>query len=249
MPSEYSIVTPEKVAVEFRLAGIGSRIFAAFIDVIVMFMLLMSGAFLSTTILPMSVGLGLLLFQLVVLFVIAGYSILLESVWNGQTIGKKMMGIRVRMADGSPVTPGAAAIRSVLRLGDLLLPVLTALDIILLFLSARAQRLGDIAANTIVVHERRNVDAVPLSSGLSDFEHPLEELVGDLRGMTVEEYLAIKTLCDRFPELPPNVQARLLRDVWQPVANRYSIPTYSDVHPVYLMEAVVMKYARRHGLL
>lgn len=249
MPSEYSIVTPEKVAVEFRLAGIGSRIFAAFLDAVVMVILLMSGAFLSTAIMPASAGMGILLFLLVVLFVVAGYSILLESVWNGQTVGKKLMGIRVRMADGSPVTLGAAAVRSVLRLGDLLLPVLMAIDIILLFLSPRAQRLGDIAANTIVVHERRNVDAVPLSSGLSDFEHPLEGLVGDLRGMTAEEYLAIKTLCDRYPELPAIVQTRLTRDVWQPVANRYSIPTYAGVHPVYLMEAVVMKYARRHGLL
>jgi hypothetical protein len=77
----------------------------------------------------------------------------------------------------------------------------------------------------------------------------LEELVGDLRGMTLEEYLAVKTLCDRYPDLPVPVQQRFLREVWQPVANRLGIGSYADIHPVYLMEAAVMKYARKHGLL
>jgi hypothetical protein len=180
--------------------------------------------------------------------VVVGYHILLEAFWNGQTLGKKALGIRVRMADGSPVTPGAAFMRNVLRLGDFL-PSFYTLGLMAMFFTEKSQRLGDVAANTIVVKERRNVDPIPLSSPLTEEQHPLEELVGDLRGMTIEEYLAVKTLCDRYPDLPREVQQKLVREVWLPVANRHGVGAYYDVHPVYLMEATVMKYARRNGLL
>ena len=63
------------------------------------------------------------------------------------------------------------------------------------------------------------------------------DLLGDLRGMTQDEYVALKQLCDRFPELPTSVQEKLLRDVWRPIAIRRSIPDLQGVHPIFLAEA------------
>lgn len=248
MPIEYAVLTPEKVAVKHPIAGIGSRITAYVIDVLAMGVIFFGLAMVSLTVAFASPGFGAFWLYLSLLAVFVGYHILLEGLWNGQTLGKKAMGIRVRMTDGSPITPGAAFIRNILRLGDML-PSFYTIGLMAMFFTEKGQRLGDIAADTIVVRERRNVDPLPIESALTATEHPLEELVGDLRGMTLEEYLTIKTLCDRYPDLPRHVQQRFLRDVWQPVANRLRIGSYTDIHPVYLMEAAVMKYARKHSLL
>lgn len=77
----------------------------------------------------------------------------------------------------------------------------------------------------------------------------MEHAIGDLRGMSVEEYVALKQLCDRFPELPATVQERLLKDVWRPIAMRRAVPDLPGVHPIYLAEATVMKFGRDRGML
>ncbi len=248
MPAEFAILTPEKVAVQFRVAGIGSRTIAYLVDIFLVLLITMFGTFvlgLLGLILP---GPSQLIMALLLLFSLFGYWILFESLWNGQTVGKRLMGIRVKMADGSPIVPAAAFMRNFLRVADFL-PSFYTVGLVSMFFSEKGQRLGDIIANTVVVHETRNVEPVALTSPLTDVEHPLEPLVGDVRRMTPDEYVAIKTLCDRYPELPPRIQRDLTTGVWQPVANRLGIPEYRDIHPVYLMEAVVMKYAREHGLL
>jgi hypothetical protein len=67
--------------------------------------------------------------------------------------------------------------------------------------------------------------------------------------MTLEEYFAIKRLCDRFPELPPETQKRSIGEIWQPFAEKHAIEPVAGVHPVYLMEAVIMRYGRQHKLV
>lgn len=248
MALEYTILTPEKVAIHYRLAGVGSRLGAYLIDVILIFAF---GAILLNLIgalVLFSPGVAMFLMFVLVLALPTAYHMIFEALWNGQTLGKRAAGIRVRMADGSPITPGAALMRNLMRYVDIL-PGAYTVGILSMFFTERSQRLGDIVADTVVVHERKNVDTFTVNSPLTAVEHPLEHLVGDLRGMTMEEYLAVKTLCDRYPNLPVGVQARLISEVWQPVANRHQIPAYQGVHSVYLMEAVVMKYARKNGLL
>lgn len=175
------------------------------------------------------------------------YFILQEGLWNGQTLGKKAAGIRVRMADGLPITFGAALGRNLLRFADMF-PGSYFIGLLAMFSTPRSQRLGDLVANTVVVHEKRPMPyftPAPHTAGI----HPLEGHIGELRGMTIEEYNALRRFADRFPELPVPVQNKLVREVFQPIAARRGIKPMANVHPLYLAEAAVMKYGREHGLL
>lgn len=186
-------------------------------------------------------------FSVMVTFSYFGYFILFEGLWNGQTPGKFALGIRVRMADGTPITLLASFYRNLFRLADFM-PAIYFLGLVLSFLTEKSQRLGDIVANTMVTHER--IPAPKFAPAPHAFGvHPFEDHVGTLRRMSMNEYLAIKRLADRFPELPSPVQDRLLVEVWVPFAEKHGIKPLDNVHPVYLMEAAVMKYARLHDLM
>lgn len=80
------------------------------------------------------------------------YHVLLEGS-RGQTVGKRVVGVAVIREDGSDCGYRAAAIRTALRAADAL-PVAYLVGVLCLCLTGRRQRLGDIAANTVVVRTR-----------------------------------------------------------------------------------------------
>jgi uncharacterized RDD family membrane protein YckC len=245
---ELPILTPEKAILSYRLAGLGSRVGAHLLDLLIFFLLLV------VTMLALGFGAritdeGLITGITMVLASLGpfAYFIFFEGLWNGQTPGKKVLGIRVRMVDGTPVTFAGALGRNLLRPADML-PGPYLLGVVAMFLNPRSQRIGDLVSNTIVVHERRpisNFSTAPHLVGI----HPYEHQVGELRGMTKEEYDALRRFCDRYPELSATTQAKLLEELWEPIAERRKVPALPNVHPLYLAEAAVMKYGRQHGLL
>ncbi len=248
MQNDLAVLSPEKTIITYRLSGIGSRILAhildltivIFTDFVIAMAILNLFAFFDPTI-----GYVVVLFIFVFGFFI--YFILFEGLWNGQTVGKKAMGIRVRMADGLPITFGAAIGRNLMRPADMF-PGSYFMGLLAMFCTPRSQRLGDLIANTVVIHEKRAMPyfhPAPHSAGI----HQLEGQIGDLRGMTIEEYNALRRFADRFPELPVPVQNKLIREVFQPIAARRGIKPVANIHPLYLAEAAVMKYGREHGLL
>src|SRR5690606_26580251 len=89
-----------------------------------------------------------------VFLVVLGYPTAAETRSNGQTIGKRALGIAVVKVDGTPVTFMSAIVRNVLRVIDIL-PGTYLVGAIAIFASARNQRVGDMAAGTIVVHRNR----------------------------------------------------------------------------------------------
>lgn len=248
MDQDLIVLTPEKTLVSYRLAGLGSRISAHLLDLILVIALVVAITLgLQFALNPADPGLAM-----AIILPLGGampflYFILFEGLWNGQTIGKRSNGIRVRMSDGTPITFSAAMGRNLIRPADML-PGPYLLGLLAIFTNPRSQRIGDLVANTVVCYDKRPATKATASPHMYGI-HPMESEVGSLPGMTLDEYQALKRLCDRYPELSQTTQAKLLAEVWLPIAERRKVPNVSGVHPLYLAEAVVMKYGRNQGLL
>jgi uncharacterized RDD family membrane protein YckC len=159
-PEKLTIDTPEQIPLEFTIATLGSRFLALGIDT-----LLQAGAVLVTFLpivglrllaggLGTTVGTWILALWLLVAFTIYyGYFVFFEARWSGQTPGKRWVGLRVIHASGRPITTYEAILRNLVRVADQL-PGIYAVGILAVFLSERSQRLGDLAADTVVVHEQ-----------------------------------------------------------------------------------------------
>jgi uncharacterized RDD family membrane protein YckC len=245
---ELTILSPEKTILTYPLASIGRRICAQFIDILVLFGIWMLIGFLmgplSAIVDPSSIIYFQAFLQILAPF---AYFILCEGLWNGRTVGKLACGLRVKMADGTPIRFSSSVGRNLIRVGDFF-PVFYFAGLLATFTNARAQRLGDLVANTVVVRDAKAIprfSPAPHKAGV----HPFEAYVGELRGMTDEEYIVLKRFCDRFPELAPHVQQHLVDEIWVPFAAQKHIASIDNVHPLYLAEATVMKYGRIRGLL
>src|SRR5690349_9756093 len=121
MAHELVIISPEKTVLTYRLSGIGSRALAHIFDLVILFAILIGLTLLISLLVGFSfmtvgggVGNGVASIALGILFSLGPflYFILFEWLWNGQTLGKKALGIRVRMADGTPITFAAALSRN-----------------------------------------------------------------------------------------------------------------------------------------
>jgi uncharacterized RDD family membrane protein YckC len=158
------IETPEQTSIEFPLAGIGSRFLAVLIDSLVQ-----AGILVVMGLLFLGVGYGFrkafsnippsagpwiaAIFIFAIFFLMYGYFILFESIWNGQTPGKRLTHIRVIKDSGQPITPIDAVARNLLRLFDQL-PVAYGIGVLCAWVSPQSKRLGDYVAGTVVVHEK-----------------------------------------------------------------------------------------------
>ena len=144
------IKTPEGIVFSQTLASPLTRFLACMLDLLCISVLLSIIRFfigLATLLNPdVAAALGLMLYFAVTV----GYSIVMEWWWRGQTVGKRLLRLRVVDAEGMRLEFNQIVIRNLLRMVDLL-PAFYAIGGIASFLSRKAQRLGDLAANTVVI--------------------------------------------------------------------------------------------------
>lgn len=163
MGRNYTVITPENVAISYEIAGIGSRFMALLIDsclqTAVIFGIYYSLELFGVDSLQVEIAIssfsislltGLLL--LGVFFIIFGYHFFFEITMNGQTIGKKAARIRVRQEGGYAPGFWNILLRNLIRPIDFF-PSFYALGFATMFVSKKAKRLGDYVAGTIVVRE------------------------------------------------------------------------------------------------
>lgn len=159
------IDTPENIAFQYRVAGIGSRFLAAMIDSLIIFLIQI--IILGTTILiwfaqfrpdlqeqPSSWLIAIL--ALIGFIVLWGYYIYFEVQWNGKSPGKRVVGLQVIRNDGTPITLTDSLIRNLIRLIDFL-PTNYAIGVLSMFIDHQSRRLGDLAAGTLVILEKSKV--------------------------------------------------------------------------------------------
>jgi uncharacterized RDD family membrane protein YckC len=152
------IDTPENVVLDAEIAGFGTRCVAAMIDYFILIIILIVVTLLFANALRggSAGSWGIAALALIQFCIVTFYHLFFEFLWNGQTPGKRWIGIRVIQSNGLPLTTSGAIIRNLLRLFDFL-PVLYGVGLIALFATKNTQRLGDLAAKTIVVRERRQI--------------------------------------------------------------------------------------------
>ncbi len=150
-----SIDTPENILLDADIAGFGSRFVAAMMDYAVIILLLIGVTWLFLRVKSDNSAISPL-YYIVIFLITWGYHLIFELIWNGQTPGKRRAGIRVIQSNGLPVTVSSILIRNIIRLFDFL-PVLYGLGLVMLFATKRTQRLGDLAARTVVIREQRQV--------------------------------------------------------------------------------------------
>jgi uncharacterized RDD family membrane protein YckC len=140
--------TPEGILLELRPAGLSARFYAFLLDFLIRLVLEIV-TFLAAVFVG-GVGVG---FWLVLYFVLEWfYPVFFELSRSGATPGKSVVGIKVVMDDGLPITPAASFTRNLLRVADFL-PFLFGAAIVSMLLRKDCKRLGDLAAATLVVHQ------------------------------------------------------------------------------------------------
>lgn len=149
------VVTPENVEFEYALAGPFQRLPAFLLDLLIRAIFLI-GMFITlsivTSFLPLGDSLSMTISILLVFILSWFYGAYFETRFNGQTLGKMAFRLRVISVDGRPINGVQSAIRNLLRLADLYPTPLVGLGSMLI--SDRFQRIGDLAAGTMVVLQR-----------------------------------------------------------------------------------------------
>ena len=146
-----AIISPENISFQFRLAGPAARSLAFLIDAIVIGLIafgMLVGAGLAG--LASEAFLGLFLVGL--FFLWWGYGAACEVLANGRTAGKAALGLRVVSQTGLSINPAQAILRNLLRLVDAAPPLFP--GVAAMAFTSRLQRLGDLAAGTVVVLDR-----------------------------------------------------------------------------------------------
>jgi uncharacterized RDD family membrane protein YckC len=167
------IATPEGVTFSLPLAGPVTRALALFVDAAVVAVLQWVLMFLIAGLALVSQDLGGAAMMLVQFVLHSGYAAICEMLCNGQTLGKRVLRIRVMDERGLKLRPSQVIIRNLVRLADML-PQYYAVGGITALLTRRCQRLGDLAAGTVVVRTINvvapNVEGV-LGGKYNSFRH------------------------------------------------------------------------------
>lgn len=204
------IETPEQTAIEFPLAGIGSRFLAVLIDTLieigvglalVLMVVALSAAGAQFDRLPVSQVWAFAIFIFAIFLLRYGYFILFESIWNGQTPGKRLTHIRVIKDSGQPITAIDSFARNLIRLIDEL-PFAYGIGVLSAWISPQSKRLGDYVAGTVVVHEK------PFATVAPDWSAPTQAAAHHYGAnrLSPEEVALVEAFLGRRSALDPGVR-------------------------------------------
>ncbi|MFY1690232.1 RDD family protein [Plantactinospora sp. WMMB782] len=251
--TDAGLVSGEAVELDIRAARLGSRILALLLDVLVQFTLavilvtsasLLLSGLVGAAVLDRAALAGLQTVGMVLLLV--GYPVACETLNSGRTLGKLAVGLRVVRTDGGRVGFRQALTRSLVGVAvewpGLVLPLLTwVVGVTVMLTDPRGRRLGDLAAGTLVIHDRS-------PTGTNYLPTMVPPLAGwaatlDLTRLDDDLALAVRQLLSRTSTLTRDSRRRLTRSLWAEVAAVTSPPPPPGV-PEWAYLAAVL--AERH---
>jgi uncharacterized RDD family membrane protein YckC len=224
------IETPEQTSIEFPLAGIGSRFLAVLIDsliqgaaVIVLVLIFVGlGVGFSAAGIGRSPAAGAWIVAILILVyfvLIYGYFILFESIWNGQTPGKRLTHIRVIKDSGQPITAIDAVGRNLLRIVDQM-PFAYGIGVLCAWISPQSKRLGDYVAGTVVVHEK------PFETVALRWDAPAQAAAHQYGAnrLTPEEFALVETFLSRRSALDAGVRYDTAAGIVRRIESKLTLP-------------------------
>jgi uncharacterized RDD family membrane protein YckC len=246
--SRYVVRTPEHVEFEFALAGLVSRGFALLIDWVIMTMVAASVVVVGSIVSVAFRGLGAF-FTFVAVFVLQwGYFVALELWTGGQSIGKKILGLRVIRTDGMRIGFYHSAVRNLFRVIDNL-PFFYLLGGSAAALSRFGRRLGDHAAGTVVVRDRRRplpAAVVPPNQRYNSFIQDPRVIRAVRQRLTLRERELLVSLALRREEISLAARLSLYADIGRYLSARLDLPKpdyFSDEKYVLNLTAVAVEAA------
>ena len=204
----HTVLTPEYVEFRFTLAGLYSRLLAWLLDGLIVAIVSLGVMSVLSLVMLAFPGFGSALGAVVFFLVEWGYSITLETAWSGQTVGKRVLSLRVIQESGVRIGFYHAALRNLARPVDRL-PLFYLVGGLAALASGAHQRLGDMLAGTIVVRERRL--KVPSALGTTGQEGLLEDplFVSRVKRLSTEERELVLTAALRREDLRLEARLRL----------------------------------------
>jgi uncharacterized membrane protein SpoIIM required for sporulation/uncharacterized RDD family membrane protein YckC len=228
------VETPEQVMLTYTVAGIGSRAVAALIDAAIILAFNIALYIVASELPGGARVLKAWVAAIVVLgfFVVTwGYYVLFEALWDGQTPGKRRMGLRVVRDGGYSITFAASAVRNLMRVVDIIPPVSYGVGILSAILSKSGKRLGDYAAGTFVVRERALVGFADVSAPAEGT--PAAALVPPVALLNDDEYALLERFIERRQSLEPGRRAQFTADL--AARFRPRTPAYVGSDPAFLV--------------
>jgi uncharacterized RDD family membrane protein YckC len=249
----YRLPTPEQVDLRLDVAGLGSRFVAALVDVFIQSVLwlalalfLVGGGAAASRVpgvddswLPI---IGAVLFTLASFLIVWAYYVFFETIWNGQTPGKRLLGLRVLKVDGQPIGFFEALIRNIVRLADFL-PGLYVVGSAVMLLNSRSRRLGDYAAGTLVVKERRDLHIENLEIKTAPRDESSPEAVIDWSALQPSDYVLVREFLMRRDSLERGKRAELAGRIATGLAARMGQSAPADAEDY--LEQLGTEYRKR----
>ncbi|MBE9005627.1 RDD family protein [Fortiea sp. LEGE XX443] len=248
--------TPESIELEFTLAGIGNRAWALLIDYLVLAVILVVCVFTWVTIsgqltdfwqsqdtFASQLGLWLIAIIFLTLFgIYAGYFVFFETLWQGQTPGKRFAKIRVVRDDGRPIGLAQATLRALLRPLDEFL----FMGAFLIMFSRREKRLGDWAAGTIVIESQTTTASATFTiseQARSFYEELLD--IADLSQLLPDDFAVIREYLQRRGAMALKSRVALASKLTQQVTAIINLDKLPEVAPDVFLEAVYLAYQHK----
>ncbi len=260
------IETPEHVQFSYELAGLGSRFLALVLDTLIqgvglLVVLILLGAanqLLNWTLPDLGEAAGLPITMVIIVFsmtlLVLAYFTVFELIWNGQTPGKRIGGMRVIRAGGGSIGFAASAIRNILRMVDSF-PIFYLAGGAFAFFTRASQRIGDLAAGTIVVKERLweypgEEEAAELGEEPDDLAEADDPAVRRARGyvssLSPEQIRTVCRFIERRSELSADMRSQLATRIAATLQEQFPGLTLAEGEgPERLLEIIYQAHLER----